>query len=489
MQHALLQTARHWERISTSPEAYARRVMYHQNISWWRKRRFTETTLGSYDVSHPAAGQRPAPLARRGARAADAEAAHDPGAALLRGPHRGADRGGHRRLRQHREVHGPPRPGPPAHPRARPRGGRLMNCTTSSACWPTPLPVPPSTTRSGTRVVRFVAATGWYLAAVVLALVVILGGLAALVLGPPRTVDPADDHRARRRDPEPDRGPATWHRRSRRTSRSGGRRSPSCRQESDTRRRSVRPTGATTCSTCPDSIAAPTRRRPSVPTARGWPGRTPDPAASAWPTSRPGRASVSSTISRGRRSSSFRWSPARRDPAPCLGMGTEAGRVRGGRVDLRTGRWPRRSSPATSSATRGGLHLPRRDALAIPAAARSRSTQFVSPRTDPARGRREQFSACRPTSTRTALPPCARWAGRPTTLVLATASTSTGDEAGRPAPRPLHLTGPPRVGVDVPHRDPSDLPGTPVSVAVDLIPDLDGTTNQQLTHDFGEPVG
>jgi hypothetical protein len=26
-----------------------------------------------------------------------------------------------------------------------------------------------------------------------------------------------------------------------------------------------------------------------------------------------------------------------------------------------------------------------------------------------------------------------------------------------------------------------------LSVAVDLIPDLDGTSNQQLTHDFGEP--
>ncbi len=49
VQHALLQTARHWERIQTSPEAYARRVMYHQNISWWRKRRFTETSLGTYD--------------------------------------------------------------------------------------------------------------------------------------------------------------------------------------------------------------------------------------------------------------------------------------------------------------------------------------------------------------------------------------------------------------------------------------------------------
>ncbi|QIK74653.1 SigE family RNA polymerase sigma factor [Nocardioides piscis] len=55
VQHALLQTARHWERIATSPEAYARRIMYHQNISWWRKRRFTETTLGAYDDAIPAA--------------------------------------------------------------------------------------------------------------------------------------------------------------------------------------------------------------------------------------------------------------------------------------------------------------------------------------------------------------------------------------------------------------------------------------------------
>lgn len=27
--------------------------MYHQNISWWRKRRFAETTLGAYDAAHP----------------------------------------------------------------------------------------------------------------------------------------------------------------------------------------------------------------------------------------------------------------------------------------------------------------------------------------------------------------------------------------------------------------------------------------------------
>lgn len=55
VQHALVQTARKWERITTSPEAYARKAMYHQNISWWRRRKITETTLGSYDVAQPAA--------------------------------------------------------------------------------------------------------------------------------------------------------------------------------------------------------------------------------------------------------------------------------------------------------------------------------------------------------------------------------------------------------------------------------------------------
>jgi RNA polymerase sigma-70 factor (sigma-E family) len=49
VQAALLQAARHWRRIHTSPEAYVRRAMYHQNISWWRRRKVVETTLSSYD--------------------------------------------------------------------------------------------------------------------------------------------------------------------------------------------------------------------------------------------------------------------------------------------------------------------------------------------------------------------------------------------------------------------------------------------------------
>lgn len=49
LQTALMQAARHWERIHTSPEAFVRRTLYHQNISWWRRRRFRETSLDGYD--------------------------------------------------------------------------------------------------------------------------------------------------------------------------------------------------------------------------------------------------------------------------------------------------------------------------------------------------------------------------------------------------------------------------------------------------------
>ncbi|MEV1070859.1 SigE family RNA polymerase sigma factor [Micromonospora parva] len=43
LQSALARTYRHWRRIrDTDPEAYVRRVMYHQQVSWWRRRRLTE---------------------------------------------------------------------------------------------------------------------------------------------------------------------------------------------------------------------------------------------------------------------------------------------------------------------------------------------------------------------------------------------------------------------------------------------------------------
>ncbi|WP_110241236.1 SigE family RNA polymerase sigma factor [Nocardioides gilvus] len=45
VQSALLQAARHWERIHTSPEAYVRRSIFTANVSRWRRRRFDEHEL------------------------------------------------------------------------------------------------------------------------------------------------------------------------------------------------------------------------------------------------------------------------------------------------------------------------------------------------------------------------------------------------------------------------------------------------------------
>ncbi|MEU8419927.1 SigE family RNA polymerase sigma factor [Micromonospora sp. NPDC048835] len=43
LQGALARSYRHWRRIRDGdPEAYVRRVMYHQQVSWWRRRRLTE---------------------------------------------------------------------------------------------------------------------------------------------------------------------------------------------------------------------------------------------------------------------------------------------------------------------------------------------------------------------------------------------------------------------------------------------------------------
>lgn len=55
LQTALLQAARHWERIATSPEAYVRRTLYTQNISRWRRTKLRETSLSTYDAAAAAA--------------------------------------------------------------------------------------------------------------------------------------------------------------------------------------------------------------------------------------------------------------------------------------------------------------------------------------------------------------------------------------------------------------------------------------------------
>ena len=55
VQTALFKAARAWHRIDGQPEAYVRRILYTQNVSWWRARRHTETALSLYDA--PAAAE------------------------------------------------------------------------------------------------------------------------------------------------------------------------------------------------------------------------------------------------------------------------------------------------------------------------------------------------------------------------------------------------------------------------------------------------
>jgi RNA polymerase sigma-70 factor (sigma-E family) len=38
LQSALTKAAAHWERIQGAPEGYVRRIMYREQVSWWRRR-------------------------------------------------------------------------------------------------------------------------------------------------------------------------------------------------------------------------------------------------------------------------------------------------------------------------------------------------------------------------------------------------------------------------------------------------------------------
>ena len=49
VQTALMKAAGVWGRISERPEPYVRRIMYHENISRWRRRRVVEEPLGHHD--------------------------------------------------------------------------------------------------------------------------------------------------------------------------------------------------------------------------------------------------------------------------------------------------------------------------------------------------------------------------------------------------------------------------------------------------------
>ena len=50
VQTALFKAARAWDRIQGHPEPYVRRILYTQNVSWWRSRRqLPETALQEYN--------------------------------------------------------------------------------------------------------------------------------------------------------------------------------------------------------------------------------------------------------------------------------------------------------------------------------------------------------------------------------------------------------------------------------------------------------
>ena len=54
VQTALFKAARAWDRIQGHPEPYVRRILYTQNVSWWRSRRqLPETALQEYDGPAP----------------------------------------------------------------------------------------------------------------------------------------------------------------------------------------------------------------------------------------------------------------------------------------------------------------------------------------------------------------------------------------------------------------------------------------------------
>lgn len=51
VQTALFKAAKSWHRIQGDPEPYVRRILYTQNVSWWRQRKHVrEQTLGAYDA-------------------------------------------------------------------------------------------------------------------------------------------------------------------------------------------------------------------------------------------------------------------------------------------------------------------------------------------------------------------------------------------------------------------------------------------------------
>lgn len=63
LQTALAKTALRWHRLDGDAEPYVRRVMYHEQVSWWRRRRYQETVMADVP-DRPAADATNATLLR-----------------------------------------------------------------------------------------------------------------------------------------------------------------------------------------------------------------------------------------------------------------------------------------------------------------------------------------------------------------------------------------------------------------------------------------
>jgi RNA polymerase sigma-70 factor (sigma-E family) len=58
VQSALISTHRSWEKLHRDghPDAYTRKVMYHLQVSWWRRRRVAESLTGDLPEPRPRGG-------------------------------------------------------------------------------------------------------------------------------------------------------------------------------------------------------------------------------------------------------------------------------------------------------------------------------------------------------------------------------------------------------------------------------------------------
>ncbi len=55
LQSALTKAAAHWGRIHTAPDRYVRRIMYREQVSWWRRRARRPETMVAQVPEPPAA--------------------------------------------------------------------------------------------------------------------------------------------------------------------------------------------------------------------------------------------------------------------------------------------------------------------------------------------------------------------------------------------------------------------------------------------------